>query len=97
MQRISIARLEGGCYVWALMYGHQTIHEHNDFSASIAACLAEAAEVILDEPLIEISYRGVTTGTIPVARLLSESSAVADWVVDEYTALAPWIPGFDEH
>lgn len=97
MQRVSIARLKSGCYVWALTYGHETIHENEDLSPSIEACLAEAAEVVLDEPLIEISYRGVTTGTIPVARLLGDSAAVADWIVAEYAALAQWIPGFDEH
>jgi hypothetical protein len=96
MQRVSVMRHSVGIYQWALTDGSEVIHESDEANESIEECLADASEHVLDDPLIEISYRGVTAGTIPVSRLVQDPAGVATWVVGAYAALAQWIPGFDE-
>lgn len=55
----------------------------------IESCLKAAYSEMLDEPLVEISYRGVTVGTVIANRLKHEREAVAKWIIECYRAVAP--------
>lgn len=87
MQTISISRESPGTYHWVLHVGHEILADR-DFEQDIESCLKAARSALLDEPLVEIRYRGVIVGTVVVCRLEHEPEVVADWIVDCFSAVA---------
>lgn len=81
MQTISISKAASGSYLWVVHDGPNVIAE-GDPEARIEACLSAAVGVLLDEPLVQINYRGVTVGTVSAKRLDYEAGAIADWVFE---------------
>lgn len=88
MQTISIVKESPGTYHWVLHVGNHLLADR-DFEQDIESCLKAAQRAMLEEPLVEICYRGVTVGTVIANRLENEREAVAKWIVECFSAIAP--------
>lgn len=87
MQTISISKAASGSYLWVVHDGPNVIAE-GDPEACIEACLSAAFGDLLDEPLVQINYRGITVGTVIAGRLDYEAGVIADWVVECFGAVS---------